>query len=364
MSFDSHIQNQEARLLDFTARFLKTHGALIEEKNGNIEALLPKTLAGRLGTGEYITLAGLPDEKTAGQAGNGADAGVYPIHFGSPLLDRILGLASDAPPLLDIRLTLPYVKSGGFDSLVSRQFDWHKATGSVTSFGQIQARYLLLNCRYRAQSDEQKEGRFDLGVSLDTGAMVPDITTDFAGMDKAYKTTGSVEFSDTIRTRLHQLIRVYGEAAAADQISAFRDSMNRRYARDAKSLDEYYTALAEEMAASLERSNVSESLAADRMEKIAMIPDELAAKKTDLLDKYRIRITLSLAAAMVVTTSAVKILFAASVGRKRKNISLIYNPVTKLIDPLVCESCHQSTYWIAFSETLRILCPRCHATRG
>jgi hypothetical protein len=55
--------------------------------------------------------------------------------------------------------------------------------------------------------------------------------------------------------------------------------MNRRFARDAKSLDAYYHALAQEMAASLNRANVSEALKADRKEKIAMIPEELAAKK-------------------------------------------------------------------------------------
>jgi CRISPR/Cas system-associated protein Csm6 len=114
------------------------------------------------------------------------------------------------------------------------------------------------------------------------------------------------------------------------------------------------------MTASLERANVSEALKADRKEKIAMIPEELAAKKKDLLNKYRIRITLSLAGAMMVSTPAVKLLFTASVGRNRKTLSLIYNPVTKRIDPLVCDSCHQSMYQVAFDNDLCSLCLECH----
>jgi hypothetical protein len=366
MNFNSGIQNQNARLLDFTCRFLENQGALIEETSGKINALLPKNLAGCLGTGEYITLVSHPDEKMAGEALNETDpgAGYYPIHFGSPLLDRILGITSDNPPLLNIKLNIPYLKSGGFENLISRQFEWHKATGSVTSFGQIYTRYLLLNCRYLAQSDEQKEGRFDLGSNLDTGAMIPGITTDIAGIDKEYKKNDSIQFSESVRARLHQLVRVYGQEAVDNEIIAFRNSMNRRYARDAKSLDDYYHALAEEMAASLERGNVSEALAADRKEKIAMIPEELSAKKADLVNKYWIKITISLAAAMVVSTPAVKILFTALVGRKQKNLSLIYNPITKQIDPMVCESCHRSIYRIAFCKDLHILCPQCHGNRG
>ncbi len=363
MNSDPGMQKQDTRLLDFTARFLKENGGLIEQGSRGINALLPEELARRLNTKEYITLGTLQDQETAGDGFGRPDrrsAGIYPIHFGAPLLDKILGLTTDNPPLLHVALNFFYLKSGGFDNLVRQQFEWHKATGSVTSFGQIHTRYLLLNCKYLAQSDEQKEGRFDLAANLDTGAVIPEMTSDFAGIDKEFKKTGTIGFSENMQTRLRRLVRVYGKEAVEREIVPFKNSMNRRYARDAKSLDAYYHALAEEMAASLERANMSDALKADRKEKIAMIPEELAAKKKDLLNKYRIRITISLAGAMAVTTPAVKILFTASVGRKRKTLSLIYNPVTKRFDPLVCESCHQSMYQITFGNDLGIQCLHCH----
>lgn len=365
MNSDSGIQDQNARLVDFTARFLQENGALIEQDSRGINALLPGELAARLGTKEYITLGTLQDQEKQEKAkdnsfGSDRSAGIYPIHFGAPLLDKVLGFTSENPPLLHVTLNFFYLKSGGFDNLINQQFEWHKATGTVTSFGQIHTRYLLLNCRYRAQSDEQKEGRFDLAANLESGAVIPGMTSDFAGIDKAFTKTGTIRFSENMQTRLRHLARVYGKEAVDREIGPFKNSMNRRYDRDAKSLDEYYHSLAQEMAASLERTNISDALKTDRKEKIAMIPEELAAKKKDLLNKYRIRITISLAGAMAVSTPAVKILFTASVGRKRKTLSLIYNPVTKLIDPLVCESCHQSMYQIAFGNDLRILCLHCH----
>jgi hypothetical protein len=370
MNSDPGILNQNARLLDFTARFLKENGALVEQEPGGINVLLPGDLAARLGTKEYITLGTLEgqdqkvkqDRKISDETDNGPDQPeeVYPIHFGAPLLDRILGVLTENPPLLHVTLNFPYLKSGGFDNLVLQQFEWHKATGSVTSFGQIHTRYLLLNCRYLAQSDEQKEGRFDLAVNLDSKALIPEMTSDFAGIDKEFKKTGTTEFSETIQTRVGRLVQLYGKAAMDRETAAFKNSMNRRFARDAKSLDDYYHALAQEMSASMERANVSDALKADRKQKIAMIPEELTAKKKDLLNKYRIRITISLAGAMLVSAPAVKLLFTTLIGRKRKTLSLIYNPVTKKIDPLVCESCHQSIYQVTFGKDLGILCYPCH----
>ncbi|MFO7913288.1 MAG: hypothetical protein R6V15_14100 [Desulfotignum sp.] len=364
MNSDPGIRNQETRLLDFAARFLRENGALIEQGSRGINALLPKDLAGRLGTGEYITLE-MPwdrdQDSVAGASGHPGPGGeVFSIHFGAPLLDRILGILTENPPLLHTELHFSYLKSGGFDNLVQEQFEWHKATGSVTSFGQIHTRYLLLNCKYLAQSDEQKEGRFDLAVNSDSGALVPGMTADFTGIDKEFRKTGTIDSSENMQTRLNRLVQTYGKAAVDQETDAFKNSMNRRFTRDAKSLDAYYHALAQEMDASLERANVSEALKADRKEKIAMIPEELAAKKKDLLNKYRIRITLYLAGAMMVRTPAVKLLFTASVGRNRKTLSLIYNPVTKRIDPLVCESCHQSMYQVAFGNDLCTLCLECH----
>ena len=59
MNSDPGILNQNARLLDFTARFLKENGALVEQEPRGINVLLPGDLAARLGTKEYITLGTL-----------------------------------------------------------------------------------------------------------------------------------------------------------------------------------------------------------------------------------------------------------------------------------------------------------------
>ena len=78
--------------------------------------------------------------------------------------------------------------------------------------------------------------------------------------------------------------------------------------------------------------------------------------------KYSIKVKLSLCGGIQVRTPAAKILYQASIGRKQKQLSMLYNPATKSMDPLVCEGCADSTFNIHFCDHLHILCPACSAS--
>jgi hypothetical protein len=145
----------------------------------------------------------------------------------------------------------------------------------------------------------------------------------------------------------------------AEEIQDFRDSMNRRLRRDAKNLEEYYETLKKEMGASLGRSGLSDHLIQDRRQKMALLPEELARKKDDLLQKYSIRVKIIPCAALFIRTPAVRVLCDVHIGREKRPISLTYNPLTKTLDPLVCEGCAGSTTIVSFCPRHHVLCPQC-----
>jgi hypothetical protein len=135
--------------------------------------------------------------------------------------------------------------------------------------------------------------------------------------------------------------------------------MNRRFKRDALRLDEYYHALEKEMEESLTRTGISDKLIRERQAKIAMVPDELSAKKKDLLNKYSIKVSFTPVAALAVTTPCMKVFITLISGRQTKKVSMIYNPVTKQMDPMVCQSCGMSTYALGLCGKLHINCAAC-----
>ncbi len=62
---------------------------------------------------------------------------------------------------------------------------------------------------------------------------------------------------------------------------------------------------------------------------------------------------------ILIHTPAVKLFCEATVGRRKKPLALLYNPINKSIDPLVCTGCGAGMHHIQFCNRLHPLCPNC-----
>ena len=341
--------NSDNPLEHFVRRFFEINGAVIERRPDGLEALLPEHLAVRLNTPEYLHIA----------TGENATE-KFSINYGSPLLEKIVDAACDTVPLISCRLDFNYIKRQGFDRLIQDQFVFYNCVGRVESTAEVRTEYLLLTCRYLAQSDEQKEGLVSLAFNLETGAAVSEMGGMLDSVERTFKADSEQILlgDDKIKAILAWVQRLAGKVLERE-IEPFQDSMNRRFRRDVANLEEYYEDLKKEMEESLKRPGISDQLMSDRKAKISLIPDELERKKADLFKKYSIRVKLKLCGGIQIRTPAVKILYQTSVGRKQKQLSMIYNPVTKSMDPLVCDGCGDSTFNIRFCDRLHILCPAC-----
>lgn len=333
----------------FVCRFLENRGAIIEKTTNGFNVLLPDHLSKLLQTPEFIQIEADPSSES-----------IYSVNYGSLLLEKTVNEACESPPLIACHLHFDYLKSQGFDKLIRNQFTFHGAVGKVESFAEVRAEYLLLTCRYLAQSDEQKEGLIKLIFNLETGARITDMEQNIGlAVSKFQSKEKSVTWGDGKIKKIIEWVECNIKEDLAEEIAAFQDSMNRRLHRDVASLEEYYSALEQEMKASLERPGLSAQLIQERQEKIGLLPDELDRKTDDLLKKYSIRINIKLSGAMLIHTPAVKVLYRLSVGRKQHRLSMTYNPANKFLDPQVCQSCGVSTFSVYFCPHLHLLCPNC-----
>jgi hypothetical protein len=333
----------------FARRFLERQGSLIDANPEGFDAILPHLLAERLDLPEYVSIR---------EQGDGGD-GRYGIAYGSSLLEKMVEMSCGRLPVSSVKLSFHYLKSQGFDRLIQDGFRFHKSLCKVTSTAPIKTDYLVLACRYVARSDEQKEGIISLAFHFETGALIPQwsLGSSNAAMEAAAFPESS---RDSVKwERILKGVEREAQGLIAEEIRDFRDSMNRRLGRDVRNLEEYFETLKKEMELNLGRSGLSDRLVQDRKEKIALIPEELAGKKEDLLKKYSIRVTIIPVAALLIRTPAVKILCEVLSGREKKPISLVYNPITRAVDPLVCEGCSRSATTIFFCARHHALCPRC-----
>jgi hypothetical protein len=341
--------DQTFTLEAFVEQFFNCQGAAIEKKGHRLDVLAPRELARRIGIPDLCRL-------TIGSE----DPDGYGVHYGSPLLEKIAAAACDTVPLVSIRLAFHYIKSQGFERLIQDCFAFRGAVVNVVKPAEVLTEYLLLTCRYLAQSDEQKEGLVSLAFNLETGAPVSHIETMLGTVEKQVEEGGKpVAMETEMVKRIIQWVKRHAPRSVEAQIDPFRDSMNRRFRRDVANLEAYYAELKQEMTDKLMRSGLSEGLYRERQEKISMIPDELAKKKDDLFKKYSIKVKLELSGAMVIRTPAVKLFCQATIGRRKKAFSLFYNAIDKSLDPLVCQGCGQGITLIHFCDGLHLLCASC-----
>jgi len=353
MNSDGHGQ---VDAMDFACRFFKARGGVVEDQGLTRDILLPEAAAQTLGMDEFFRVG--PEEVV--EQGRSK---VHAVQLNTPFLDRMLTLAGESAPFARAELKFDYIKTQGFDRLIADGFQFHKSKVRVMKTGEARTRYLILTCRYTAQSDEIKQGLVEICVNLDTGVVIPGMAKGLSHVQKEFSVEKGRGLNEKEIEAIRTVVSQYGQDLVKDRLASFVESMNRRFQRDTASLDAYYQALEKEMRQNLNRSGLSQDLVREREEKIAMIPAELAAKKKDLLNKYGIRIDFKPAAALYLASACVTVFARLISGRNNTDFTLTYNPVTKNMDPVACQSCGAGTYDIGLSPNLHINCPYCLGLR-
>ena len=335
----------------FAIRYLEHQGAVVEKDPHGWEVLLPEALSGLLDAPEYLRV---DQDASPSDTENG-----YALSFGSPLLEKMVDMACAQVPVAGCELSFDYLKSQGFDRLIREHIRFPKAVGQVESAAKAKTTYLLIHCRYLAQSDEQKEGLITLWFNYDTGALVSGENLDLAGMERHYLDSFPFTWDPGRMNRIIAEIKAQTSAMLEAEIRPFRESMGRRFKRDVANLKEYYGALKEEMEKGLKRPGLSQEVVDERREKIGLLPDELTRKKEDLFKKYSITIKVQPCAAMFIRMPTVRVLYRVTAGKQKTSLPLTYNPLTRSIEPVVCQGCGRSMSTIYWCHNSHLLCYEC-----
>ena len=156
-------------------------------------------------------------------------------------------------------------------------------------------RYLLLDFRFTALSDEKREGMQRLAINLATGAM-PDAIFDRVGAWLADADDNAIPEDadlppDWERARVIERVRQALPWRVEARLAPFVASLRRRLARDLDRLHAYYNDLHRE--ASLRVAQLGASDAGRQREalRIAAIAQEYGARLNDLAHKYALRVT-------------------------------------------------------------------------
>jgi hypothetical protein len=151
-------------------------------------------------------------------------------------------------------------------------------------------------------------------------------------------------------------------ARTETELSDFFSSMRRRLRRDAGNTREYYEALKKEMEDSLGRPHLTDAQRQERMAKIRELPQEMASKIADLENKYQVQVTLTGCAALRFILPVVQIMIGINYRKLQRTTRATWNPITRRLDPLVCERCQGTIRTLSLREKdsqIFLLCASC-----
>jgi hypothetical protein len=75
-----------------------------------------------------------------------------------------------------------------------------------------------------------------------------------------------------------------------------------------------------------------------------------------------VRATVSACAAARLLVDVVQLALEVNYRKSHRSVPIVWNPVTRRLDPLVCERCRRTTHRIhpvAKDPTIQLLCPFC-----
>lgn len=339
--------DSQERVLMFAQRFVECFGGVTEREGHALKVLLPPRLAQSLE---------LPEETIFGE-------GHVPLSLGSPVLDRMVHAATASPPVVFGQITTEYLKKEGFAQILARDFSFPNSRVSLGQTANTRTTYLVLYAHYTALSDERKEGQVQVAVQEKTGAVVEGFADNWVWFQCAFFGPDNVpeHFSKDIE-RAVQAGLVRAKTLALQDLNDFIESMHRRLRRDVRHTREYYRALEKEMSAGLKHPTLGEAQKAERLAKIHALPEEAARKIEDLQRKYEIRLTVRPSGAIRLLVGVVQVMVTVQHRQWQRTVSLFWNPVTRALDPMVCEGCGASmrtTYGRVEGGRLALCCQDC-----
>jgi hypothetical protein len=323
---------EAGRMHGFVASLLAESGGLVEPlAPDGLAVLAPPDLQQALGIGEFSRFgfgASLPD-------------GAQRIGIESDWLERFARVVGDRGRW-HRQIRLPASRRlPDFAPLLERELLLDNATFRLLDAQPAWTRYLLVEVRYTALSEEKREGIVTLALNLATGAMPepgfalsgPDASDDAAVLPDDAALPPDWDRARLL-ARLHQAVPWRVQTALAPFVAGLR----RRLARDLDRLHDYHDGLyreAGERAALASASDAAQSREAQRM---AATGQEYQAKLDDLAHKYALRVTAQWVRTQELVAPVQRLTVQIRRRKAERLMTLDWSTLARRLEPPPCEA--------------------------
>ena len=317
----------------FVAALLAEGGALVEplEPDG-LDVLAPSPLQQALGVGEFCRFGfgpSLPD-------------GAQRIGIESDWLARFARVAGERGRWNRRVLDPGARKAPDAERLLEQELALDNATFRLLDAAPAWTRYLLLDFRFTALSDEKREGTRRLTINLATGAM-PEAIFDriapvLADAEDAALPTGAALPPDWERARVIERVQRALPWRVEAALAPFVTGLRRRLTRDLDRLHAYHNDLHREASQRAAQLGAGDAARERESLRIASIGQEYRAKLDDLAHKYALRVTVEWVQTLELVMPVHRLTVQIRRRKAERVMALDWNPLARRLEPPPCEA--------------------------
>jgi hypothetical protein len=322
----------QGRMQGFVAGLLAEAGGLVEPIDPDgLEVLTTPAIQRALGFGEFCRLG----------FGANLPAGAVRVGIESDWLNRFEQLLGAHGRWSRRILAPPSRKPPDAQAVLARGLVLDNATARLVDAAPAWTRYLVLDFRVTALSDEKREGLCRLALNLATGAM-PEWQFDLAFLSEADCLAAVPEDvslpQDWEDARVLERMRRALPWRVESQLAPFVAGLRRRLARDLDRLHAYHNDLHREAVRRSAQANASDAAPQRAALRVAAIGHEYRAKLSDLKHKYALRMSADWVQTQEVMMPVHRLTVQVRRRKAERTIFMDWNSYARRLEPPPCEA--------------------------
>lgn len=324
------------RLQAFAADLFEREGALVEAIDPEgLEVLAPPYLQQAIG---------IPDLCRFG-FGPALPPGARRIGIEADWLARFAGVIGERGRCMRRVLRPSNPPLVGVERMLDHEVTLANATYRLRRVSDAWTRYLILDFRFIALSDEKREGLLKLGINLATGAMLDGVLDRLLSrLDTAAEEADLPEGVDLPppwdRRRVLDIASRALRPRLETQIEAFAASLQRRSARDQARLYDYYNQLFQEAARRIAAMPGDDDKRGREQQRAEPIQREYRARLDDLRHKYALTVTAEWVQTLELVMPVQRLELLVRRRKGERLVRMDWNPLARRLEPLPCEFSH------------------------
>jgi tetratricopeptide (TPR) repeat protein len=352
----SHEDADVVKIRSFVTKCLESVGTLVEFTAYNYaEVLIPDELTDYFDGENYYKLA--------------FDFDVARLHeeaefvtYGSYFLDKVIDLASQKGLTCKRHIADENLELRNLPQKIANKVTFRNQRMTFVANSPVLYHYLLFSFKVSYVSDEREDQIIKLLVNLNTGHVD----------NKMLESIGSAFFTDNPHTNygaenMQSVDCAYKVATEAleeqiqPRIHDIQNKIKIRLAGEKNRITEYYDQIDSELKLKLEKLNEKENKEGTKTinDKLRLSVIERQRRLKEIEEKNALNTYVTLFSASLISQTKIRNKYNVKKGKVDRDIYVVWNPVLKDVEPLVCEICGIETFDVDLCSNSHIGCIEC-----